>query len=329
MDYGDLLDTLARYRRPGTPVFAYHYRRLPAAVCHPGNVPALIAILEDPDLPSRVRAHAAGALGQIGDRRAIGPLLAALETAALRGAACTALGLLRAAEAAERLAALAPRLPVAQWALEQVRREAPDDLIEDLERGQLRAIGAKIAALTAEARRALGEELTVWLGDAVGAGRRPGEWLLTAVQYTAPPAAVPHLCRALELALAPPGRFVYSRLLRAVGALAPLEAVAPLADAVCNPELPPDHRQLAAVCLAKVQRRRGAPAAAAIHSHADRIWAELRRLEEVLATTPSVEPERPWHHYPGTPGWRAAGERAVAAMRRLLQGAGPPTPSTS
>ena len=66
-----------------------------------------------------------------------------------------------------------------------------------------------------------------------------------------------------------------------------------------------------------------------VHSHARRIHAQLRRLEEVLATTPSVEPERPWHHYPGTPGWRAAGKRAVAAMRRLLQGAGRPAPSTS
>jgi len=42
-------------------------------------VPKLIGILRDKGLPSIVREHAAGALGEIGDKRAVKPLIEALK----------------------------------------------------------------------------------------------------------------------------------------------------------------------------------------------------------------------------------------------------------
>jgi hypothetical protein len=211
---------------------------------------------------------------------------------------------------------------VAQWALEQVRPSlgAGDlsGLIEDLQRGQLRAIRGKVEALGPSDRARLGRELTGWLEETLDAGELPGPFVLTVLQYTAPADAAPALCRALSLAMCPDGRFIWSRLIRAVGAVTPLEAVMPLADAVCHPDVPPDHRQMAAVCLEKILSARGDAARRAVSSHRDRIARALAQLEQALCATPRVEPERPWHHYAGTPGWRAACKRALAAMRRLL-----------
>jgi len=327
MEYGDLIDVLAAYRRPGTPVFAYHYRGLPDEVCAAENVSALIAILEDGDLPPKVRGHAAGALGRIGDRRALPALLTAVDQARLRRQAALGLGLLGAPEATGVLEPWAPRLSVAQWALEQVRGDAPGadapesgihDLIEDLQRGQLRAIRGKIEGLPAARRAQLGLVLVEMLQGALDSHQLPEPWLLTALQHTAPPVAGPLLSRALAAALAPEGRFIWNRLLRAVGAVAPVEAIAPLADAICHTDMNPGGRQLAATCLDKLVTRRGPEATRATASHAPRLGRAAAQLEEVLASTPPVEAERPWHHYPGTAGWRAGCERAIAAIRRLL-----------
>jgi HEAT repeat protein len=286
-------------------------------------------ILGDRDLPPKVREHAAGALGQIGDRRAIPALMEALPEARLRRGVVVALGLLRAAEAAEPLAELAPRLNAAQWALEQVQQpEGVDAIVDDLERGQLRAIGQKVAALSPGEVEAVSEQLVGLVRDTLSRQELPPPWLITGLQYLAPSEAGPSLCRALELAAGPEGRFTRNRLLRAVGAVSPMEAIAPLADTICMVE-DLSHRQLAAVCLEKIISRHGAPARAAVHSHGARIRAELERLESDLRDSPRIDPERPWHRYRGTPGWLAAGERAVAAIRRLLEEAEPASPSTS
>lgn len=322
MDYGDIIDVLAAYRRPGTPVFAYHYLRLPAGLCSPANVPSLIAILEDADLPPKVRGHAAGALGQTGDRRALPALLAGLEQPRLRKAAALGLGLLAAPEAAEPLRELADRMPVAQWALEQAR-PAPsggdtDAVLEDLQRGQLRAIGPKIDALSPRECDDLGRALVSALSDCLDARRLPGPWLLTALQYATPPEAGPLLARTAERAVTPEGRFIWNRLLRALGALAPMEAVAPLADAICCADLHPGGRQLAAVCLEKIRTRHGTPGARAVDSHGRRFAAALSQLSQALDETPRVEAERPWDHCPGTEGWRAESRRAANAIQRLV-----------
>jgi hypothetical protein len=85
-------ELLAGYRRPGSPIFAHHYRRLPAKVLKLENGDALLDILKDEGLPARVREHAAGALGQIGFRKAIPALIDALGSPKTRRGAATALG---------------------------------------------------------------------------------------------------------------------------------------------------------------------------------------------------------------------------------------------
>jgi HEAT repeat protein len=60
-------------------LYDYHFRNLPSAVLGKENVPKLIGILRDKGLPSIVREHAAGALGEIGDKRAVKPLIEALK----------------------------------------------------------------------------------------------------------------------------------------------------------------------------------------------------------------------------------------------------------
>ena len=74
-----LIKSLEAYKRPGTPVFAYHYRKLPAEVMKPGNADVLLGILQDEKLPAKARDHAAGALGQIECVKAIPSLIAFVE----------------------------------------------------------------------------------------------------------------------------------------------------------------------------------------------------------------------------------------------------------
>lgn len=87
-----LVNALAAYRRPGTPVYAYHFRNLPKEVLQQENAAAPRAILQDDSLPPRVREHAAGALGELRDQCAVGMLTEALGRAKLRRGA-TKMGL--------------------------------------------------------------------------------------------------------------------------------------------------------------------------------------------------------------------------------------------
>ncbi len=73
-----LIDALAKYRRPGTPNYEYYFRCLPAGVGDGRNVRTLLSILADERLPARIRDHAGGALGETRDKRAVGPLIGAL-----------------------------------------------------------------------------------------------------------------------------------------------------------------------------------------------------------------------------------------------------------
>lgn len=90
----ELVRLLAAYRRPGTPVFECHFRRLPGEVLKPGNCEWLVAPLKDDELPAKARYRAAGALGQIGCREAVPALIEVLGNAATRRGAATALGLM-------------------------------------------------------------------------------------------------------------------------------------------------------------------------------------------------------------------------------------------
>ncbi|MFA6107935.1 MAG: hypothetical protein WDA75_04110 [Candidatus Latescibacterota bacterium] len=81
MTRDQLIAVLTAYRRPGTPSFGRHFMRLPRAVVQADNVSLLLDILWDDGLPGRVRDHAAGALGETGDVRAVAAHRAVVEAA--------------------------------------------------------------------------------------------------------------------------------------------------------------------------------------------------------------------------------------------------------
>ncbi|HJN14662.1 MAG TPA: hypothetical protein QGH10_04190, partial [Armatimonadota bacterium] len=66
-----MIRALAAHRRPGSPNYAAHYRSLPEAAVQPARFDDLVSILLDDALANTVRDHAAGALGEVGDTRAV------------------------------------------------------------------------------------------------------------------------------------------------------------------------------------------------------------------------------------------------------------------
>ncbi len=318
----ELVDALKEYRRPGSPVYSYHFRRLPAEIVRTRNVPALLSILEDEDLPARAREHAAGALGERGARRAVRPGTAALAKPGRRRGAPTALGLMKAKEAAERLRALAPRVGAARWALSQV--SAPTTtrgVIDDLQTGQLRDIGPKIGRLQSGQAGAVSRELIDRLEEVVAAGALSPEsrWIVTALQYLAPAKAAEALIEALSQAIGLDGccGCLLNRTMRALGEIRPLGAVPVLVDVVCRADNPV-HKHLAAVCIEKVVAQHDGEALSLLAEHALRLARELECLEKAPTVIASAAPETAWDASPGTPRWSARQSKAIGAVRRLL-----------
>ncbi|MDH5440456.1 MAG: HEAT repeat domain-containing protein [Candidatus Bathyarchaeota archaeon] len=160
MEREEIIDVLAKYRRPGTPVYDYHFRNLPSAVLEEENVPELICILEDKNLPSIVREHAAGALGEIGDKRAVKPLIEALKERRLHRGVSVALGRMKAEEAMDALQELAPRSTAARWALSQLSLgETVEEVMDNLRYGPLWAIPKKMNSLSDPLRKEVQEEI--------------------------------------------------------------------------------------------------------------------------------------------------------------------------
>jgi hypothetical protein len=316
-----LVNALATYRRPGTPVYAYHFRNLPKEVLRQENAAALRAILQDGSLPPRVREHAAGALGELRDQRAVGMLIETLDNAKLRRGAAVALGLLRDKRAIPALEAVASRCKAARWALGQFDRSQPtDQLLADLRDGHLRDIARKMGHLPASQRRAVAEQALRELGDAVGMGdlRQEHRWLMTVLQDSDVPETDEVLAEALRLtalnrSICPT---VSGRLLRVVGARQPTAAIPALVDVACQTENP-GQAQMAIVCIEKILRSRDGAAALRADDRS-RLERQLKELKRSRTRTPPVVPPRPWDRIPGSPGWFAAVQRAVKALERLL-----------
>jgi len=169
----EMIDVLAKYRRPVSPVYDYHFQKLPSEIIQKENVPALLAILKDASLPAIVRENAAGALGEIGDERAVRPLIEALKETRIRRGVAIALGRMKAEEAAEVLKELAsqakPRRGAARWALSQLERppRTAEDVIESLRSGQLRQIPHKLRLLPNSLRRKVEAEVVRKFKDAL------------------------------------------------------------------------------------------------------------------------------------------------------------------
>jgi hypothetical protein len=318
----EMVAVLAKYRRPGSPLYERHFQRLPVEIVDEANVPGLLGVLKDASLPARVREHAAGALGEIGDERAEGALIEALDEALIRRGAAVALGRMKARGAAEALRALAPRVKAARWALSQLEvAGAVGDCIADLQDGHLRLIGPKIESLDPGQAQAVAEELCRQLDGLLAQGSLGPEdrWLLTALQFLAPPRAGGLLTDALEQCARDEDccDCVRTRLMRALGAIRPPQGIPALVEVICR--VPnPIQKQMAVACAEKIIGADPQAALSLLAAQAGRLRRALARLRNEVATTKSVRPDRPWRQPPGSPGWFAAGERAVAAMRRLL-----------
>jgi hypothetical protein len=194
-----MTDVLAAYRRPGSPNYGRHFVGLPDEVLQKRNVRALLGILGDESLPARVREYAAGALGEIGDRRAVGALIEALGEAGLRRGAATGLGRMKAREAAEALRELAPRVKAAHWALSQVAvPRTVEEAIEDLRTGQLRLIPRKLGSLPGPLRRKVEAGMVQRFAEALASGDDDLRWYVTALMHFEHPDAAALLARTLE-----------------------------------------------------------------------------------------------------------------------------------
>jgi len=249
-------------------------------------------------------------------------LIDALGQAGLRRGAATALGLMKAEEAAEQLRELAPRTGAARWALSQV--SAPTtarEVIDDLQTGQLRDIGPKIKRLQGGQVGAVSDELVDRLEEAVAAGALSpaSRWMVTALQYLAPTGAAEALAEALGQAIDLDGccGCLRNRVMRALGEIRPLGAVPVLVNVVCRVDNP-IHKHLAAVCLQKIVSQHDGEAVSLLAEHAPRLARELECLEKTARATASAAPQTPWDAAPGSPRWSARQSKATGALRRLL-----------
>jgi len=320
----ELIHALAQYRRPGSPNYGRHFLRLPGEIVQEKHVPNLIDILWDDGLPPLVREHAAGALGEIGDERAVEFLIEALSETRLRRGAATALGRMKAQAAAPALQDLAPRVRAAQWALSQISTpESVDAIIDDLGSGQLRHIRPAIQKLGLQQARAVAAEICRQLREIVEnhALDESHCWLLISLQYLPPSAAAEKVVTAAVPQIIYCGDAAAGlrhRLLRTLGAIRPLQAIPPLVDLVCQLDHP-GHQHIAAVCIEKILNKHGDQGTALLHNSADRLRETLEDLQQQKASIRPIQPDKPWHHPPGSPGWFAEVERAIKALARLLQ----------
>ena len=322
MERPDIIQLLAAYRRPGSPVFARHFARLPPELTQRELVPELIDILADESLPPRVRDHAAGALGEIGDERAVEFLVDALASAKTRRGAAVALGRLRAGAAREPLAGLAARVPTARWALSELGvPDSSEGILADLRDGGLHGLRARVERLDGaqvrEAERALLAQLSERMAQATFT--HADAWIVSGLQYLRSADAESLLTQAL-LDIADPDHEaagLRTRVIRALSALGTTASIAPLVEFFARVD-DPIHKDVAANGIEAIARGHGSKGLRSIQAHAGRLKVERQRLAAVLRDTPHVEVERPWHTPPGSPKWAAAVARAIGKLDRLI-----------
>lgn len=196
-----------------------------------------------------------------------------------------------------------------------------DALLADLRDGRLRDIGPKVNRLTPARARAVARHARRQLEQVVADGSLSHDhrWLVTTLQFLAPPEAGEVVTQALKQAITLEDccGCTLNRLIRTLGAIRPPEAVPALVDVVCQADQP-RHQHLAAVCTGKIVQARDGDAMALLHDQAPRLRRQLSRLTKQVARTRAVTPEKPWDQPPGSPGWFAAAARAVKAITRLL-----------
>lgn len=204
-------------------------------------------------------------------------------------------------------------------------RTPAERIATDLKQGRLRDIAPKIARLSNEDRHAVAQVVfdaldEVVLYDALSPRRR---WMITALQYLAPPEAGDLLIKALlqSINMTDCCGCTQNRIIRALGAIRPIDAVSPLVQ-VIREERNPGHKQLAAVCIEKILKAHGERACGLVRQEVPHLLDTLKQLKAARRNTKPQTPPRPWHHIAGSPGWFKAMDRAVKAVERLLRRAG-------
>jgi hypothetical protein len=196
-----------------------------------------------------------------------------------------------------------------------------DAILAALRDGKLRDIGAKVQALNARQKRALSRELQRRLAEAVADRSLSPDhrWLVTALQFLAPPDAAEAVTAALKPATNLKGccGCTLNRLMRTLGVIRPLQAIPALADVIRDVKNP-THKHLAVVCIEKILEAHDGQARALLRSQATRLRRSLARLQRETATTGAIPPDTPWDQRPGTPNWFNHADRAIKALTRLL-----------
>jgi len=321
-----LIELLEAYRRPGTPVFEYHYRRLPPEVLKPENADILLGIIQDKGLPGKVRDHAAGALGQIGSREAVPALIEALSSIQTRRGAATALGMLKAEEARDALAELSPKVGAARWAHEEVSGPGDlDEILAGLRDGHLRRIGPKIAALDGKTQGALSSALVKSLRAQIRKGYldHSHRWMITSLQKLAPPEAASVIADALRLSIKTKNccGCLRKRTTWAAAAIGSPKAIPALIEMMVKLSRPQNVQQ-AAVCIEKIAKVSPKEASKVLQKEKRRLASAAKRFAEETDATPRRKPKVRWDGAEGTPRWLAASGRAQKAVERVLRLAG-------
>jgi len=328
-----LIQVLAAHRRPGSPNYGTHYRGLPEAAAQPERFDDLVSILLDDALPDTVRDHAGGALGEVGDGRAVPFLIDALSAKATRRGAATALGRLRSEDARTALEGIAPSLRTAAWALAEL--SPPGDvgeIIEKLSSGQLRSIRPTLEKLDGATLAEVARRARDHLEAALAAHEHlsPHRWAITALHQSRDGESAPLLAEGLhqfaerrDLCIhACDGETVCScvpsRLLKALGAFRDLDSVPAIIDAI---EVFDDPIQVerAAVQARKIVEVHGETGRRLARADARRLRQALDRLRAELRKAPPVEASTPWDNTIGTEPWRRRVNRASIAIERLLE----------
>ena len=311
----EMIEILAEHKRPHQWVFDTHFNRLPDAVVKKANVPRLISILEDDSQSVTVRRNAAGALGRIGDPRALAPLLAALGKGTTRRCAAIALGTMGAVEALEALEALKSRDNAARWALSQLDLERSDEeVIEALRTSYIHFIKPKVEKLSPAQRDAVSKALCKELRGVLKREELGDEhiWLVISIRYLAPPEGAELLTEALRQRIGKQYAGITVHARRGVAQLLPLGAAGLLVDLAARG----DHE--AAVTLRKLILKHGPKALEAIGRDVRRLKTKLRTVQRQLETTPHREPKYGQDHGRGTARWRQGTERFAKSLSRTL-----------
>ncbi len=322
MTRDEIVTVLAAYRRPGSPNCGRHYSRLPDKILLRGNVPVLIDILTDESLPATARDHAAGALGRIGDERAVEFLIDALDDVATRRGAATALGTMREATAREALARVPESVKAARWALGEIGIDGDaDSILAALRTGQLRAIRGCVGKLDEPVRGEVGCAVAREFRNALRRGNLGPEhaWLATSLEHLRPAGSTELVAEGLRIALQSPDAWggVTMRLIRAARRIGGADLISSLLDVTCESDYPPNREQASVAALA-VADAAGGEGRRALASHRERLLRETGRYESRIRETPYVAGLKPWDMTPGTDAWAASARRALDAMRRLI-----------